>query len=193
MKVRIKHTVRTSHLCRYISSAAIPQVGHNEWRNVRVQAKQYAKQYMACMHRQNFKTWPKSFHQNPTIRGQCRAMKGKNRDGWQGGAPARGSIAQDTHCSLASMDVWMDECIWQFDSAEIPLLLTCHIHGLQPFSSLATRGCVRDCLLFCFLDIEYIAGVDCGRPRGGRYPHRSYSMVVEYALCESERSAALRS
>ena len=77
-------------------------------------------------------------------------MKGKNRDGWQGGAPARGSTAQDTHCSLASMDVWMDECIWQFDSAEIPLLLTCHIHGLQPFPSLATRGCVCDCLLFCY-------------------------------------------
>ena len=42
------------------------------------------------------------------------------------------------------------------------------------------------------LDIEYIAGMDCGRPRGGRYPHRSYSIVVEYALCESERSAAIQ-
>ena len=35
--------------------------------------------------------------------------------------------------------------------------------------------------------------MDCGRPRGDRYPHRSYSTVVEYALRASERAAALRS
>ena len=48
-------------------------------------------------------------------------------------------------------------------------------------------------LILYFIDIEYIAGMDCGRPRGDRYPHRSYSTVVEFALCASERSAALRS
>ena len=34
--------------------------------------------------------------------------------------------------------------------------------------------------------------MDCGRPRGDRYPHRSDSTVVEFALRASERSAALR-
>ena len=66
----------------------------------------------------------------------------------------------------------------------------CHVHnkGILRKHPTHTQRSITGHLL----DIEYIAGMDCGRPRGGRYPHRSYSIVVEYALCESERSAAIQ-